>query len=126
LKKKVKKMAKKLETIKLIASLEKAAKATKKPFWSDLAKRLNSSRRSRIAVDLGKLSEIASKNKGKTIVVPGKVLSQGELSEKVTIVAVSASEAAKAKIKGKGEFVLLADFAQKAEKVKVSDTIIVK
>lgn len=94
-------MAKKLETAMLVKSLREAAKSTKSPMWADLAERLMGVRRNKTSVNLDKLSEMAEKNKGKTLIVPGKVLSQGELAVKATIVAVSASEAAKAKIKAK-------------------------
>jgi large subunit ribosomal protein L18e len=90
-------MAKKLETVKLVASLEKAARKTKKAIWSDLAEKLMERRRAKKQINLDKLSVLAKQFKGKTLVVPGKVLAKGELTEKVTIVAVSASESAKKK-----------------------------
>lgn len=119
-------MAKKLETALLVASLEKSAKKTGKALWADLAERVQGVRRNKVAVNLDKISEIASKNKGKMLIVPGKILAQGELNEKVTIVAISASEAAKAKIKAKGEYISLKKFSEGAEKLKVSNMIIVK
>jgi len=118
-------MAKKLETIKLVASLEKAAKATKKAIWTDLAKRMDAPSRNDLVVSLDQLNKAATANKGKTLIVPGKVLSDGELTQKAVIVAISASESAKAKIKMKGEFIALKDFAEKCEKVKASDLVII-
>ena len=54
------------------------------------------------------------------------MLSRGELSEKVTVVAVTASESAKAKISAaKGEFIALKDLALKAEKLKASELVLV-
>jgi large subunit ribosomal protein L18e len=119
-------MAKKLETLKLVTSLEKATKKTSAALWDDLAYRIQRPTRNRVIVNLDKLSKLVAKNKGKILVVPGKILSEGELNEKATIVAVSASETAKEKINKKGEFIALKDFVEKAEKVKVSDVIIVK
>ena len=119
-------MAKKLETIKLIASLEKAAKSTKKEMWADIAVRLDKPTRNKVVVNLDKLDLLAKANKGKTLLVLGKVLVKGELNEKVKIVAINASEAAREKIEAKGEFVLLKDFAKHAEKIKVSEVILVK
>jgi len=119
-------MAKKLETIKLVASLNKAAKSTKKNMWADLTEKLNSPTRNKIIVGLDKLDKMAKKNKGKILLVPGKVLVKGELTEKVKVVAINASEEAKAKINAKGEFILLKDFAKNTEKVKVSEVVIVK
>ncbi|MFA6065428.1 MAG: uL15 family ribosomal protein [archaeon] len=118
-------MAKKLETIKLIASLEKAAKATKKEIWADLASRMDSPTRNALTVSIEHVNKMVALNKGKTIIVPGKILSDGEMEQKAVIVAVAASESAKTKINKKGEFVLLKDFAEKAAKVKASDLVII-
>ncbi|MCX6803441.1 MAG: 50S ribosomal protein L18e [Candidatus Diapherotrites archaeon] len=119
-------MAKKLETIKLIAVLEKAAKATKKEIWSDLALRLQGPSRGMPIVNLDKLNNEARKNEGKILIVPGKILSKGEITKKLIIAAVSISEGAKKKINAKGEFMTLEELAKKAEKIKVSDLIIIK
>jgi large subunit ribosomal protein L18e len=123
---KVNGMTKKLETVKLIASLEKAARKTKKSIWSDLAERLEAPTRHKPSINAAKLNEIAEKNKGKTIIVPGKVLSGGEFQEKAIIVAVSASAEAKRKINEKGKFIELKEFVLGAQKVKASELIIAK
>ena len=119
-------MGKKLETVKLVVSLEKTARKTKKALWEDLAERLQSPRRNKVAVNLEKLNRIASTAKGKTLLIPGKVLAQGELNEKTIIVAISASEEAKKKIKAKGEFITLKEFVEKGAKADLSKVIIVK
>lgn len=119
-------MAKKLETKLLITSLKKAAKETGKNLWEDLADRLEVPSRNRISVNVEKINSLAEKNKGKVILVPGKVLSSGDLTEKVTVVAISASENARAKINAKGKFILLKEYAKEAGKAKVSDVIIAK
>jgi large subunit ribosomal protein L18e len=119
-------MAKKLETKKLIASTEKAARTTEKGIWASLADKLAKPTRGKIEVNIDSINIAAKKNKGKIIVVPGKLLSRGELTEKATIVAVAASISAQEKIKAaKGEFIALKDFALKAEKVKASDLVII-
>lgn len=118
-------MAKKLETIKLVASLEKAARKTKKAIWSDLAEKLMSRRRAKKQINLDKLNILAKKFKGKTLVVPGKVLAKGELTEKVTIVAVSASESAKEKIAKSGKYIPLIELSDNATKAKTNELIIV-
>ncbi|HNV01647.1 MAG TPA: 50S ribosomal protein L18e [archaeon] len=118
-------MAKKLETIKLVASLEKAARKTKKAIWSDLAEKLMSRRRAKKQINLDKLSALAKQFKGKTLVVPGKVLAKGELTEKVTIVAISASESAKEKIAKSGKYIPLIELANNATKAKTNELIIV-
>ena len=122
----VKNMAKKLETKKLIASMEKAARQTKKLIWADLAERLAKPTRGKIEVNIDSINTMALAHKGKILVVPGKLLSRGTLNEKVTVVAVSSSASAQEKINAvKGEFILLKDFALKSDKVKVSELVIV-
>jgi large subunit ribosomal protein L18e len=114
---------KKLETRKLVASLEKKSRQDKKAFWKDLAQRIQKPTRHNITTNLTKLDTIAKSNKDKILVVPGKILSDGEITEKVTIIGVSASEKAIQKISQKGEFMFLKDFIEKGEAGK---TIIVK
>ena len=119
-------MTKKLETKKLIASMEKAARQTKKLIWTDLAEKLAKPRRGKTEVNIDSINKMALAHKGKILVVPGKLLSRGTLTEKVTVVAVSASTGAQEKISAvKGEFILLKDFALKSDKVKVSELVIV-
>jgi len=115
-------MAKRLELELLIASLEKTTRKTKKPIWADLAERLGKPSRHNVVINLYELDKLAKQFAGKTLIVPGKVLATGELSEKAKIVAVEASEKAIAT----GKVVLLKDFIEGAEKVKVSDLVIVK
>jgi len=117
-------MTKKIETKMLITELEKTSRKTKKTIWKDLAKRLNKPRRINVDINVAKLDLLAKKFAGKTLIVPGKVLSKGVLTTKTTIVAVNASEAAIKKINANGEFVLLKDFVN--DKVKVSELVIVK
>ena len=119
-----KNMTKKLETQKLIASLEKTSRKTKKNIWKDLANKIGKPTRNNTNINVEKLDILAKQFSGKTLIVPGKVLSKGEIDQKVKVVAVSASDAAIEKINAKGEFVLLKDFVD--QKVKVSDLVIVK
>ena len=120
----MKNMTKKLETQRLIAKLEQTSRKTKKVIWKDLAKRIGKPTRNNVDINVEKLDMLAKKFKGKVLLVPGKVLSKGELSEKVKVVAISASEKAVEKINTNGEFVLLRDFVD--DKVKVSELVIVK
>lgn len=117
-------MTKKLETQKLIASLEKTSRKTKKRFWKNIAEIINKPTRNKININLSKLDEMGEKFKGKTIVVPGKILSNGEIKNKIKVIAIEASEKAKEKVNSKGELILLKDFI--SEKVNVKDLVIVK
>lgn len=74
--------------------------AKKNKNWFRVAEVLSGSRRKRVNVNLDEIE----KNLGseKIIVVPGKVLSQGEVSKKVKVVGFKFSERAKEKLIKKG------------------------
>jgi len=70
--------------------------AKKKDKWLKVARILSGPRRKAVSLNLGEINE--NSKEGDTIIVPGKVLSQGEISKKVKIVALSFSEKAKEKL----------------------------
>jgi len=70
--------------------------AKKNPAWNSVASILSSSRENRINLNLDEISEITSE--GENIVVSGKVLSQGNISKKVKVIALSFSERAREKL----------------------------
>jgi large subunit ribosomal protein L18e len=77
--------------------LEELSKVTlKNKFWARVAEELSASTRSRRIVNLYKIDKYAQD--GETILVPGKVLSVGELSKKVEVAALNFSEEAKQKV----------------------------
>ena len=117
-------MTKKMETLKLVASLEQTGRKTKKAIWKDLAQRISAPTRQKIDVNVDKINEMAKKCEGKILIVPGKILSSGELTKKVKVVAVDASDKAIEKISLVGEFIYLKDFV--SEKVKTNELVIVK
>ncbi|HPM85532.1 MAG: 50S ribosomal protein L18e [Candidatus ainarchaeum sp.] len=120
-------MVKKLETIKLIASSEKAARKTHKKIWGRLVEELSKPTRGKVEVNIDSINKMAQKNKGKILLVPGKLLSRGILNQKVTVVAVNASSSAQEKIKSqKGEFISLKEFVLTPEKVETKNLVIVK
>jgi large subunit ribosomal protein L18e len=69
--------------------------AKKNKNWFKVAEIISSSRRNRIDMNL---DEIGKKSDKKIVVVPGKVLSQGEVAKKIKIVALKFSERAKEKL----------------------------
>ncbi len=70
--------------------------AKKNEGWNIIASVLSGSKKNRLNINL---EEIDKKSEdGETIVVPGKVLSQGEINKKVKIIALSFSEKAKEKL----------------------------
>ena len=87
---------------KVIALLEKTGRKSKNAIWLDLATRLNKPRRQRPSANLWKIEKLAKIFKGKNLVVPGKVLGQGQIGEKANVIAFEFSETAKEKIKKAG------------------------
>ncbi len=78
----------------LLAELE--PKALDNRFWHRVAEDLRKPTRQRRIVNLYKIDQFAQD--GETIVVPGKVLSVGELHKKVNVAAMNFSLEAKRKI----------------------------
>jgi large subunit ribosomal protein L18e len=70
--------------------------AKKKEKWLRVAGILSGPRRKKINLNLEDINKISKS--GETVVVPGKVLSQGEISKKIKIVALGFSEKAKEKL----------------------------
>lgn len=86
--------------INLINNLKKQANEKDAPIWKDIAKRLEKSSKNWPVVNLNRISKYT--NEKETALIPGKVLSDGELSKKVTIAAWSFSDKAQEKIKKAG------------------------
>lgn len=70
--------------------------AKKKDKWLKVARILSGPRRKAVSLNLEEINE--NSKDGETIIVPGKVLSQGEMDKKIKIVALSFSEKAKEKL----------------------------
>ena len=88
------------ELINLIHELKKQASEKNAPIWKDIAIRLEKSSKNWAEVNL----EHVSKHTGdkETALIPGKVLSTGNLTKKITIAAWTFSEKAAEKIKKAG------------------------
>ena len=81
----------------LINQLKKKSSESKAALWKTIAERLEKPRRQRAATNLSKINRNTKAND--IVVVPGSVLSSGELKHSVTIAALKFSETAKEKIK---------------------------
>ena len=81
----------------LIGELKKEASEKSVKLWNRLANDLEKPTRQRKAVNLNKINLLSRENE--IVVVPGKVLSNGELQHKVTIAALKFSTQAAEKIK---------------------------
>ena len=77
------------------------------PVWKRVAADLSKATRQRRSVNLYKINSVA--REGEIIVVPGKVLSVGNLDKKVTVAAYKFSSEAKAKIAANGTVMSIED-----------------
>lgn len=99
----------------LIHNLKKSSLEAKAPIWKDAAEKLSKSTRQRIEVNLSDIERHVSD--GETILVPGVVLSSGNLTKKVNIAAWKFSEAAEQKIKNaKGKIMRIEELAKENPK----------
>ena len=106
---KIKKQTRKKTNKDVIKTILSASKNKK---WLEVAGILSGPRRKRIDINLNEIDQEA-KN-GETIIIPGKVLSQGEINKKIKVVALGFSESAKIKLKeSKKEFSYLIDEIKK-------------
>ena len=95
--------------------------ALKHEAWNGVAQRLSSSTRNYDSVNLFQLDK--ETQNGDTVIIIGKILSQGELSKKVKLSALAISKSAREKLKAsKSEFIPLTEEIRKnpkAEGVKI-------
>ena len=81
----------------LIENLKKKSLELKAPIWKDIAEKLSKSTRQKVEVNLSDIGRHV--NDGETILVPGIVLSSGNLTKKVNIAAWKFSKSAEQKIR---------------------------
>jgi large subunit ribosomal protein L18e len=113
----------KRKTNPLLLETIRAAKKTKVKFWLDVASFMSFPRRKKICLNLRDIERLS--NEGDSIVVPGKILSMGELNKKVRIIAFSFSNSAKEKIlKANSEAVYIIDEIKKNPEAKSLKLII--
>ncbi|MDP3992328.1 MAG: 50S ribosomal protein L18e [Candidatus Pacearchaeota archaeon] len=74
----------------------RAAKKAGSPLWLRVAGILAGPRRNKIETNLGDIEAMTSE--GDSVVVPGKVLSQGEISKKIAVIAFNFSEKSREKL----------------------------
>ncbi|NQV91841.1 50S ribosomal protein L18e [Candidatus Woesearchaeota archaeon] len=97
------------ELIELLKALE--PKVVESPFWRRVVKDLTKSSRQRRSVNVYKIDKYA--REGETVLVPGKVLSLGEMSKKVDVAAFNFSAEAKKKIEqANGKIMTISELLQ--------------
>ena len=91
--------------------------ARKNPAWLKVAKIIAGPRRLQPAINLSEIDK--NSEIGDTILVPGKILSKGEITKKIKLCALSISAQAKEKLKStKSEFVHIIDEINKNKKAE--------
>jgi large subunit ribosomal protein L18e len=90
------KISKQLERKSDSRLMETIIAAKKQEAWIEIAGLLSGPRRKRICMNLEEISK--DSKVGETVLIPGKVLSQGEIDKKIKIVAFNFSEKAKEKL----------------------------
>jgi len=92
----------------LLQALESKAQESK--FWKRVVEDLKKPTRQRREVNVFKIEQYAQD--GETILVPGKVLSVGELNKKVNVAALNFSTEARRKIMVKGNVLTIQELLQ--------------
>lgn len=100
----------------LIHTLQQQAREQGSALWERLAEDLNKPTRQRRVVNVYTLDKYAQT--GETVVVPGKVLSLGELTKPLEVAAFSFSTEALRKINEKGKTLTITELLQKNPKGK--------
>ncbi|MCX6741897.1 MAG: 50S ribosomal protein L18e [Candidatus Pacearchaeota archaeon] len=92
-------------------------KKQKNAFWVKIAKYISRPKRKTICVNLDKINKYGEPKM--TILVPGKILSRGDLTKKLILSSLNVSEQAKIKIKESGSIYMdLKELLQKNPEAK--------
>ena len=100
----------------LLSSLKKQSIENKDGVWKRVALELERPTRQHRVVNLSKIEKYTNDND--VVIVPGKLLSGGELTKKVTIIAYTFSEKALEKINGKASILSIEDALKKYPNAK--------
>lgn len=99
--------------VSLIQDLKEYAGKEDSAFWKRIVKDLEKPSRNRRKVNITKINDCTKD--GETVIVPGKILGEGDLDHKVTVVAFQFSESASEKLKDK---LTIKELFEKNPKVK--------
>ena len=101
----------------LIVSLRKAATEGEVKLWKRIASDLSKPTRQRRAVNLSRIDRFTKDND--VVIVPGKVLSSGDINHKIQVAAFTFSKAAKEKIaQAKGNAISISELLKSNPKGK--------
>ena len=105
-----------LTTRKLITTLKKTGMKEKVNTWKAVAEQLQRPTRIRREVSLFTLNQHTKE--GEIVVVPGKVLANGNLTKKITVAAFKFSAEAKEKINKIGKAITIQELLKEQPKAK--------
>ena len=94
------KISKQIERKRNPDVVETIVAAKKNGRWKKIAEVLSSPRKNRICINVEDINE--KFENGQVAIIPGKVLSLGDIDKKIKVVALSFSEKAKQKLKNAG------------------------
>ncbi len=117
--------ATKQSTRRAVAAMEKKSRNEKKGAWKEVARLLERPRRKRAEVSLKRISALAQKNQGKTMIVPGKVLGNTCTAKDLSIIALEYSKQAQKAIEESGGKAMRIT-GPEAQKTLARDTVIVE
>ena len=80
----------------ILVETVRAAKKTSSNFWLKVAGILSGPRRARNEININDIEKVTKE--GDSVVFPGKVLSQGDISKKIAVIAFGFSEKAREKL----------------------------
>jgi len=100
----------------LISSLKKHSLTEKTGVWKRVALELERPTRQHRVVNLSKIEKYTVDND--VVVIPGKLLSGGELTKKVTIIAYNYSQGTIDKVKGKANVISIEEALKKYPNAK--------
>ncbi len=101
--------------IRMINRLEKVSRLNNAAVWKAVADNLRKPTRARVEINLWKIGKYLEESRA--IIVPGKVLGEGEINKPATIAAASFSKTAERKIEATGgKTYLLDEYAEENPK----------
>ncbi len=108
-------MKTKPETVELISEIEKNIEKTGSNFWKRVLKELKKTKQASREININRINRYTKKNE--IIIVPGKILGNGELNHEITLTYFDISDSAKNKLK-KAKIVGLKELLNKNPKGK--------
>lgn len=99
-----------------IVTLVNFLKKQQDPLWKTVATLITRPRRKAVAVNIEKINKLTSGSE--IALIPGKILSKGELEHEAVVIALRFSESARKKLAKKANLMTIQDFIKKRDDFK--------